>query len=242
MTLAGNLMLNLYSMAVLVYIMVYSRMNTGRKDRSYRLFMDAVYVLFIMLIADSMGRLDGRPETWFAPLNQAGNFLTFILNPLVAMVWLLYVHAQTGRTRAQTRRLQQILVGVFVVQAALTVATLWTGWFYRIDVDNVYHRGPWYLLSILSSALLIVAAEVFVWRERNRIARTHLFSLLFFPVLPFVFLFVSARFYGISLILNGTTLSVLIVFFSIQNRSINTDYLTGLNNRQKLKHTKKHVS
>lgn len=234
MTLAGNLLLNFYSIAVLVYIMVYSRMNTGRKDRSYRLFMDAVYILFIMLIADCMGRLDGRPDTWFAPLNQAGNFLTYLLNPVIAMVWLLYVHAQTGRTRLQTRRLQHVLIGIFVVQAALTLATLWTGWFYRIDADNVYHRGPLYLMSVLLPALLILAAEAFVWYERKRIARAHLFSLLFFPVLPFVFLFVSARLYGVSLILNGTALSVLIVFFSIQNRSINTDYLTGLYNRQKL--------
>lgn len=171
MTLAGNLLLNFYSIAVLVYIMVYSRMNTGRKDRSYRLFMDAVYILFIMLIADCMGRLDGRPDTWFAPLNQAGNFLTYLLNPVIAMVWLLYVHAQTGRTRLQTRRLQHVLIGIFVVQAALTLATLWTGWFYRIDADNVYHRGPLYLMSVLLPALLILAAEAFVWYERKRIAR-----------------------------------------------------------------------
>lgn len=37
-----------------------------------------------------------------------------------------------------------------------------------------------------------------------------------------------------SLILNGVVLSLLIVFLNIQNDSMYTDYLTGINNRKKL--------
>jgi diguanylate cyclase (GGDEF)-like protein len=41
-------------------------------------------------------------------------------------------------------------------------------------------------------------------------------------------------FYGISLVLNCVVLSIFIVFLNIQNHSMNTDYLTGVNNRKNL--------
>lgn len=234
MTLTGNLLLNAYSMAVLAYIMVYSRMNTGKKDVAYRLFMSTVQVMFAMLLVDAFGRFDGRPGTLYEPLNRIGNFLNFILNPIVPSIWILYVIRQTGYSRKLMRLFQYLLGGLVFAQAAMTVASLRTGWYYRIGEDNIYHRGPLFLIPLLLPLVLILVAEGLIVFRRKRIARKNLFALLFFPVLPLLSILVSARVYGVSLVMNGTTLSILIVFFNIQTRSINTDYLTGLYNRQKL--------
>jgi diguanylate cyclase (GGDEF)-like protein len=47
-------------------------------------------------------------------------------------------------------------------------------------------------------------------------------------------MFLQTLFYGMSLMLNGVAFSLVIVFFTIQNRSMNTDYLTGAYNRKSL--------
>ncbi|NLN45267.1 MAG: hypothetical protein GX153_01700, partial [Clostridiaceae bacterium] len=114
MTLTGNILLNAYSIAVLLYILVYSRLNTGRKDRAYRLFMSAVYFMFAMLVSDVMGRFDGRPGTFYEPVNRIGNFLDFILNPVVPSIWILYVISQTGYSRKWFNRVKIFLIGIFV--------------------------------------------------------------------------------------------------------------------------------
>jgi diguanylate cyclase (GGDEF)-like protein len=233
-TLTGNILLNAYSIAVLLYILVYSGLNTGRKDRSYRLFMSAVYFMIAMLVSDIMGRFDGRPGTFYEPVNRIGNFLDFILNPIVPSIWILYVISQTGYSRKWFNRVKIFLIGIFTAQAVMTVVSLWTGWYYRIGEDNIYHRGPLFFIPLLIPLLLILAAEMLVIFRRWRISNKQLFSLLFFPVLPLIAILLSSLIYGVSLIMNGATLSILIVFFNIQTRSINTDYLTGLYNRQKM--------
>ncbi len=234
MTLTGNILLNAYSVAVLLYILVYSSMNTGRKDRAYRLFMSTVYVMFVMLLADTMGRFDGRPGTIYEPVNHIGNFLNFILNPVIPSIWILYVISQTGYAKKWFNRVIVFLTGICVAQTIMTGINLSTGWYYRIGDDNIYHRGPLFIIPLVLPLLLILAAELLVVFRRLRIGRKQLFSLLFFPVLPLIAILVSSYVYGVSLAMNGTTLSILIVFFNIQTRSINTDYLTGLYNRQKM--------
>jgi diguanylate cyclase (GGDEF)-like protein len=77
------------------------------------------------------------------------------------------------------------------------------------------------------SSLLIVA-------NRNVIERKRFFSLAFFAVPPFAAIVLQVIFYGISVMLNGLAISLFIVFITIQNRRMDTDYLTGIYNRKRL--------
>ena len=64
--------------------------------------------------------------------------------------------------------------------------------------------------------------------------RKHFLSLVLFPVPPFVCIALQIFFYGTSLILNGASLSILIAYVMIQNKRMNTDFLTGAYNRKGL--------
>jgi len=59
-------------------------------------------------------------------------------------------------------------------------------------------------------------------------------SLVFFAVPPFVCIILQILIYEIPFMLNGLSLSLLIVFFTIQNRRMDTDFLTGAYNRKSL--------
>jgi len=114
------------------------------------------------------------------------------------------------------------------------VLNLFYGWFYTIDFENTYHRGPLFLLSASFSILLLVFASGMVLLNRKRTHDRYYYSLLFFIIPPSVSIVLQIFLYGSSLILNSVVLSILIVFLNIQNESIFTDHLTGVYNRNML--------
>ncbi|MBB6631459.1 GGDEF domain-containing protein [Clostridium algidicarnis] len=116
----------------------------------------------------------------------------------------------------------------------MVVLTQFFGWFYYIDSNNIYHRGPLFLLSASITVALIALAFVLITVNQKNIEKKYYFSLVFFAVPPLICIILQVVFYGISLMLNSVVLSLLIVFLNIQNQSMHIDYLTGINNRKRL--------
>jgi len=119
--------------------------------------------------------------------------------------------------------------------SALVISQLYGfGRFYYIDTENIYHRGPFFLIPAFITIMLMLVAFVIIVKNRRSLGNKSFFSLIFFAIPPFIGIILQIAFYGISFMLNSVVLSLLVVFLNIQNYSIHTDHLTGLNNRRKL--------
>jgi diguanylate cyclase (GGDEF)-like protein len=188
----------------------------------------------LMLVVDIFSRFDGNVNTFFPIINHISNFLIFLLNPILPSYWLLYAHNQVFREDEKTRRLILPLVAINGINAVLIILTQFFGWFYYIDIDNIYHRGPFFLLAYVFIISLMLGTFIMIIVNRKKVEEKYYFSLIFFAVPPFLCIILHSVFYGISIMLNGVVLSLWIVFLNIQNHNIHTDYLTGVNNRKKL--------
>nr|WP_295975484.1 GGDEF domain-containing protein [uncultured Bacillus sp.] len=174
------------------------------------------------------------PILIYSVINHFGNFLVFLLNAILPSLWLLYVHFQVFQVEGKTRQLFYPLLAINGANVVMVILSQFFDWFYYIDLDNIYHRGPLFLLSASITIVMLLIPFVIIIVNHKKIEKKHFFSLVFFAVPPFVCIFLQIAFYGISLMLNSVVLSLLIVFLNIQNRSLHIDYLTEANNRKKL--------
>lgn len=213
---------------------LHSVKNVDKEPLQNKLFTWMVQITIIMLILDIFSRFDGKPDTIYPILNHSGNLLVFLLNPILPSLWFAYVHYNVFQVEEKTKRLYIPLFILHIVNATMVALSQYFGWFYYIDIDNIYHRGPLYLLSASVSVFLLILAFGLILANRKKIERKHYFSLVFFALPPFLSIIMQITFYGISLILNSVALSLLIVFINIQMENIYTDFLTGVNNRKKL--------
>lgn len=234
MNLQNNGIINFYSIAILLIIGIHSYKNDEKESYRYKLYMMMLNVTILMLIVDTFSRLDGMSSSIYPILNHIGNFLIFILNPIVPSIWLLYVHYQIYLEETKTKKLIYPLFIVNIFNMVIVVLTQFFGWYYYIDSQNIYHRGPLFWLSFSFTIVLLFSSFVIISRNRKTIAKKYYFSLIFFVIPPLIGLVLQIVFYGISIILNCLVLSFMIVFLNIQNHSISTDYLTGVNNRKRL--------
>ncbi len=233
LNLQGNVIINVYSIAILIIIGFHSFKDDEKGSCRYKLYFMMLQVTILMLVVDIFSRFDGMSNTLYPIFNYIGNLLIFILNPILPSIWLLYVHYQVFPEDKKTK-LIYLLLTINIINIAMVVLTQFFGWYYYIDSQNIYHRGPLFYISCSFTVVLIISAFATIVINRNIIAKKYYYSLVFFAIPPFIGVILQIVIYGISIMLNSVVLSLLIVFLNIQNHSMYIDYLTGVNNRRKL--------
>ncbi|MDD2216701.1 MAG: diguanylate cyclase [Eubacteriales bacterium] len=234
MNFSSNIILNTYSIVILIIILNHTFKSAVKDTVRHKLFIIMLLVTILMLVVDIFSRFDGNPDSIYSVFNHFGNFLIFLLSPVLPSLWLLYVYDQVFHEKKKMKRLFYPLITINAVNAILLILSQFFGWFYTIDSNNIYHRGPFFLIPISFTFALIFMAFTVVIVNRKKIEKKYYFSLLFFAIPPFTCIIMQIILYGLSLILNSVVISILIAFLYIQNQDMHTDFLTGVNNRKKL--------
>jgi len=232
MSLIANVIINLYSVLLLFVIYFHSSKNPNKASLQYRLYTNLVILTIVMLIVDTLGRFDGSVDTVYPLLNRVGNFIVFALQPIIPATWVMYAHLNIFQDEERTLKLRKPLLFVAFSNFILVILTQFTGWFYVIDAENIYQRGPLYLVSVFFTIGLVIVAFIMILKNKDKVEERHYNSLLFFALPPVISIFLQIHIYGISFMLNAIVISLLIILLNIQNQSMYTDYLTGVYNRK----------
>ncbi len=234
MNFAGNIIINSYSIIILVIISVYSSRYIDKKNVKNRLYQLMVYITIMLLIADILSRFDGRPETIIYPiLNHTGNFIIFLTNPLLPCVWILFICYQIKGESNFSTWLKPLIAVDLLLNTIFLLLSQKSDLLYYIDKGNIYHRGPLFICLVINCIFLTAFSIFLVLANRRKIEEKYLFFLIFFTIPPIIGTILQTFFYGISLVINFVVLSLLIIFLNMQNRNLYTDYLTGVGNRKK---------
>lgn len=234
MSLLNNSFLNIYSLLILLTIYYMTTKWNDKELFNNKLFILIIQITIFLLFVDVFSRFDGNGSQIYVLLNHTGNFLIFLLNPLLVSMWVLYAHYNIYNNEKKTKELIPSLLVINILNMVMVFLTQFYGWFYYIDSNNVYHRGPLFLFSVAITVTLMLVSFIMTVTNYKNIEKRYFRPLLFFTIPPFIGIILQTYFYGISLVLNCVVFSLLIVFLTIQHHTMSTDYLTGLYNRKKI--------
>lgn len=232
MNLTGKIIMNIYSILILIIILYQVSNRDKQLPATHRIYLSLVQVTIILLIIDISSRFDGNYGTIYVILNHVSNFLVFALNLLIPSLWLLYVNYHIFSDSVKNRKLLNWLIGLNVVNLIILIISLPFGWFYYIDSNNMYSRGPYYIFTILITVVMVSSAFVVIYKNKNIIDKKHYFALQFFSVPPIIGMILQTLIFDVPLTLNSLVLSIFLVFINIQKHTLHTDYLTGVGNRK----------
>lgn len=234
MDLLGNIIINTFSIVVLAVIGFYSHRHSIKRAVDDKLYMSILLITALMLVICIFGRLDGTGHAYYHSLNAAANFILFFTGPVVPCLWLTYVLHKIFQDREKTRRLLYVSAVYCGIYAAMLAISVPYGWFYYIDADNYYHKGPYFIAVIIIAVAPILIAMLSVIKNRKMIEGQHYRSFLIFPLPPMICIVLHTMLSGFFLVWNGVVLALLIIFLSVQDNNIYTDFLTEIYNRKKL--------
>jgi diguanylate cyclase (GGDEF)-like protein len=230
--------LNVFAIAILS-AMIISRRGDSSHSPEQRLFSLALAANALTLAFDALVRVlngaqfaEGR-ALFFASVN-----LYYFFNPLSTFACLVYCDYKIfNSVRGLVTRLRFSLIPLAVSYVAF-IANSFTGWFYYVDGENAYVRGPAFaIVPVLMLAYPIWIEGLtlrYACKCRTETERDDVKKLSRYLILPLLCLLVQVATRGLQLVWIGSVISFVMIFINIQNRQIYTDDLTGVNNRRQI--------
>lgn len=204
-----------------------------------RIFNGVIFLdLLIFLFDTGMWLVDGNSLPIMRSVNYAVTTLYYLFNPMISFLWLLYTDFKIHESRSGLLKRLRFYVIPVAISTIMTLASPFTGWFFIIDGNNRYIRGPlFWAMTLLAVCYLVLACAMTLrdiavngWKATKDVN----LPLLVFPTAVIVAVMLQVRFFGISIIWVCVMLACASIYIHMQNAELSTDYLTGLYNRRRL--------
>ncbi|MDF2543008.1 MAG: diguanylate cyclase protein [Herbinix sp.] len=226
---------SIIAIIILIFIYYNARNRLEKVFISNKVFLGLVRANIFLILSDiGAWVFDGLPGIHFLLLNKIFNLLLFVVEPVTGTLWILYVCYQMKQNEKRIERMKYYLAALLLINGVMSVVSLHTGWFFYVNSSNLYSRGSLYLIHILYCYILLIYSMYYVYKNRRRIEKRYYYSMLVFILPITIGATIQIIFYGWALAWTGMMVSLLIIYFNIQDSSLITDYLTGVYNRRQL--------
>ena len=226
---------------VLLLLLLHSTSRSSLKDSppDQRIFNSVMATNILIFLLDSgMWLLDGQPSFTARITNTVVTTLYYVSNPFICYIWLLYVDFKIYESRTALHRRALFYSVPLLFSTILSLVSPFTGWYFAVDGQNHYARGPYFfIMATVSLIYLLLASAICLYDffkkgwEKDKSVNLLLAVLTLLNILSAM---VQTLFFGVSIIWICTMLACVSIYINLQNREISTDYLTGLYNRRRL--------
>lgn len=188
-------------------------------DRKKGIWMTSMLIACSLLLAsDAFAYMYrggvGSVAYWMVRIS---NFAVFFLSDLILFLFHGYVcsclfHERTDKDATITKISVIAVYVLAVIGAMLVIISQFTGLYYKIDANNLYHRNDYFVISLIPPALGMLIDFFLIVRYRKNVNKEIFISLIIYIVLPLTAEIVQAFNYGPSYINISICISVIIMF------------------------------
>ena len=234
MSTAIHIELDALCLLVLCVIVWQSLHNVNQQMRIIR-FRNVVYGIMITLALDIIWMLvDGVQFPGGIAINYISNALFLGAGVILGCMWYLYVLDALGYRVPKKYSWLFLLPGIAFM--GLNVISIWTGWIFYVNAENVYIRGPLFWLQTIGAVGMLLVSFFHILYcfvlNKNKASRAAARKLLWFYIIPVIGTLVSLPFSGMPGAWTCASVSIILIYMDAIDREVVRDSLTGLNNRK----------
>ena len=229
----GVVVLSLMALAALT-VLVWENGRITREKK--KVFLRAYFVVLIVALAEWMGViLNGAPGST-RELHIAVKCLDYCFTPFLGLLFIQQV--MTGN------RITKMLYVLLAANILLQIISAFTGWTYYVDADNYYYHGSYYLIYIIIYIISFLSAVVQFIIYGQKFSRQNRMSLYTIVLVLITGISIQELLEVRTIILTEVLVCILMFIhyseytqmqndenMSVWEKMINTDTLTGLQNR-----------
>ena len=225
---------NVISIILLILLMINGRLLSKNSKVVDNYFFAMVIVTMIASLCEMFSFcVDGKDFPGAMFLNYFLNNIIYLATIIYPLLWILFVEWKLYKNY---RKLNQCVKYSIIIPIILTIGLVINvkfGFMFEIDKNNIYHRGPFFLL-VLGVPYLYALVSVIMVKIGKKYCR-----YLFFPIVLFVAPIIiggisQGLFYGISVVWCSVSIALLSIYMAKQDENTYLDALTGIYNRNYL--------
>lgn len=171
-------------------------------------------VCIARLVSDAVSwALDGLPGLFFGIITRCSNYVTFITNDMISLVFSIFLWKLIKGDNEKPGIILKIYWTVECIMMGALTLNIFFGWFYSFDGDNLYSRGDYYQLThIAPVAALLVVLWMLIRYHGNLNRNLKFLGWSYFSLMTVATAYEFMNF-GLSLQTYAQTFSALVAFF-----------------------------
>lgn len=189
--------------------------NFDKRKRKWMICMQTSTAL--LLLSDLLAWIfRGWPGVLGYCMVRASNFLVFADSVVILYFFHKYVcsYLFTVQEEKRLKRAQFVNVLCFVA-IVLIVVSQFTNLYYYIDADNLYHRNPGYIISMILPVIGMMIELSFLIQYHKRISKISFVALSSYIMLPILAAAIQIIYYGYSLINISICISMMVMYITV---------------------------
>lgn len=198
--------------------------NFNKEKRKWLLLMQLSCA--ILLGSDAVAwAFRGYPGTIGFWVVKISNFLVFLYSDIMLMMYHGYVCCYLFEKHPEQKNRIWInaVYALCSLGMLLVMVSQFTDLYYTIDAQNLYHRNPAYIISMIIPVCGMLLDLGMLIRYRKNVSREILVSMASYEVLLLAAVIAQSFYYGVSLINIAICISMILIFVSAmveQNREL----------------------
>ncbi|MBI9096793.1 MAG: GGDEF domain-containing protein [Sphaerochaeta sp.] len=202
------------------------------KPFTLRLYQRFIISTAIMLVSDGLGCiLDGKSGAVVHILMIVLYTVYYSFHTVPIVCYILYADGQLNRNPERTSKLGKPLWIISIAVATTALVSPFTGWLFRINAENVYMRGDYFILFAIVQFTLVGLSFIPLLTGKHRPNPKVYWTLVFFPSISVIGGIIQFMYYGLLVIWPVTTVFLIAAALNIQKAQMSIDHLTGILNR-----------
>ena len=225
------LQLNIFMVMLLSSIAGHAYFKLDRSEQAHRLFFRLILLtLFILVLEILSVALNSREYADYIIVHRLVDTLGFALSPLVPFCTVLYVGRKTRQYKKISAKIFWLAVPL-ALNGIVSVGSYHFNWIFSISADNIYGRGPLFLVSPLTFYLYYATNLAVLYGGRKMSGKEELLILGTLTVIPAAMSVFQLYYFIYLTIWNSMAIAVIINYVFLIHSQAKIDPLTGLGNR-----------
>lgn len=167
--------------------------------RKYSLVFLEIFTVLLLVFDRWAYIYRGSITTTGYRMVRISNFMVYFLPLCMAFTFTRYICDLTGDDVRLLKRVK-ICDAIFAVGVILLVVSQFTGLYYNIDAQNLYHRSTFSALAFAFPLVIVLVQLSIIIQFRNRLRHVIWFSLMIYVLVPVTASIIQMHAYGISLV------------------------------------------
>lgn len=186
------------------------------EKRSHQFFLWIFLILIAYAVFDLISWLtyEKAGMGWMLA-SKAALFLASVLSGALIPLMSGFLLYSAGEEKLLRNRILQMIIAVFAVYLIVLVYTQFSTTIYYYDEFNTYHRGPLYPVLLILPILMSVFYIWLLWNKRNRFSKEQKAVFASYILIPGISMIIQMLFFGISIIVLGSSIAALIMLTNV---------------------------
>ncbi len=191
--------------------------SEDRKSKLNRLFTLTLLCNIGLLVSDLLSWVfEGNMQAFVLPLLKVVNFLVYLFGNLGFWVFNLYLVAYIGTKTHVKKTIIKVVVIISILHAILLIISQFNHMIYDFTPDNHYIRGALFWVPYITTFILCIINMCLTLRYRKALGKNDTIFLLSYELFPTIAIVMQVCFWGIMFLYVAITMSMLLIYISIQ--------------------------